>query len=387
MDKDALHIIFSEYMKRFEELNDSSHAEYFKWIAAKKFKPAVDEALAASSNDFAQKLNEARKVTSVLIDGGHTQPFYGLVKFAERDPEAVREMFQSLFAEDGGYVQVKQDKIWDFITKSHALRDKYYYNSHLYTDTIHSVSAYMFLYDPDHNYLYKFSHGREFATLVEFGDDWGSGKDTKLNIYYRMCDQLVQAMKQNPALMEFDQSRYTRGLAAPEDMHPDPEKHILAFDMIYCTHAYGLGDEIDPPKGTPEQRKKALELFSNWQIAQENANYLNEAKDYVTSIYMPGITIHHGTYGDGVIQNNTDTQIEVSFKEVGLKKIGTIKSAILGLITADVPGYSEIFEPYRDTINNEGKIKARLSIARNDLIPYLQFLGKFKRRTFEEANS
>ena len=56
------------------------HAEYFKWIAAKKIKLAMDEALAAVSDDFAQKLNEARKVTSVLIDGGQTQPFYDLVK-------------------------------------------------------------------------------------------------------------------------------------------------------------------------------------------------------------------------------------------------------------------------------------------------------------------
>ena len=387
MDRQALQIIFSEYMRRFDELNDPLHAEYFKWIAAKKFKPAMDNALAAGSDDFAQKLNEARKVTSVLIDDSHTQPFYGLVKFAEKEPETVREMFQSLFAEDGGDALVKQDKIWDFITKSNALRDKYYYNSHLYTDTIHSVSAYMLLYDPDHNYLYKFSHGREFATLVEFGDDWGSGKATKLNVYYRMCNQLVEAMKQDSTFMEFNQTRYSRGLAAPEDMHPDLEKHILAFDMIYCTHTYGLGDEIDPGNGTPEQRKTALELFSKWEIAQEDVNYLNEAKDYVISIYKPGITIHHVTYGDGIIQNSTDTQIEVAFNEVGLKKLGTIQAAVLGMMTADVPGSSEIIESYRDTINMEGLIKARLTVARNKLIPYVQYLGKFKRKTFEESNT
>ena len=187
----------------------------------------------------------------------------------------------------------------------------------------------MFLYDPDHNYLYKFSHGREFASLVEFGDDWGSGKDTKLNVFYRMCDQLVESIKQDSSFMEFNQTRYTRGLAAPEDMHPDLKKHILAFDIIYCTNTYGLGDEIDPPIGTPEQRKTALELFDIWKGAQENVNYLNEAKAYVISIYKPSITIHHVTYGDGVIQKNTATQIEVSFNEAGTKKIGTIKATIL----------------------------------------------------------
>ena len=118
-----------------------------------------------------------------------------------------------------------------------------------------------------------------------------------------------------------------------------------------------------------------------------HGDYLNEAKDYVISIYKPGITIHHVTYGDGIIQNSTDTQIEVAFNEVGLKKLGTIQAAVLGMMTADVPGSSEIIESYRDTINMEGLIKARLTVARNKLIPYVQYLGKFKRKTFEESNT
>ena len=97
MDKDILQMLFSVYRDRFDELNDPTHAEYFKWVAARKFKPAMDKALAANSNNFSKELYEVKKVTSVLIDGGHTQPFYGLIKFAEKEPETVREMFKKLY--------------------------------------------------------------------------------------------------------------------------------------------------------------------------------------------------------------------------------------------------------------------------------------------------
>lgn len=387
MDKDILQMLFSVYRDRFDELNDPTHAEYFKWVAARKFKPAMDKALAANSNNFSKELYEVKKVTSVLIDGGHTQPFYGLIKFAEKEPETVREMFKKLYTEDYGDVQLKQDKMNDFITQSRALRDKYYYNSHLYTDDLHSVSAYLFLYDPDHNYLYKYSHGREFAEIVAFGDDWGSGKDTKLNIYYKMCDQLVEAMKEDSALMELDHSRYTRGFAAPEDMHPDLEKHILAFDMIYCICTYGLGDDIELPPGPHDKRAKALELFYKWQEAQESLDYLNEAKEYTNSVFKSEVTIHHITYGEGIVQNNTGSQLEVSFNTVGLKKIGTFTAAAHGLIIADVPGYDEIFAPYADILNNEDTIKTQLSYAKNNLLPYLTYLSKSKVKIFEKANS
>ena len=73
MDRQALQIIFSEYMRRFDELNDPLHAEYFKWIAAKKFKPAMDNALAAGSDDFAQKCRQPSKQASIDGIPGHVK--------------------------------------------------------------------------------------------------------------------------------------------------------------------------------------------------------------------------------------------------------------------------------------------------------------------------
>lgn len=392
MNKSNLQQLFSNYIARFDHMNNTEHAEWFKWVAAKSFRPAMDKALAANENEFAQLLKEAKKTTSVLIDGSHIQPFAGLVQFAEKgDPAEVQNMFKDLYAEDGGDVHIKQDKIFDFIDRSHRLRDKYYYNSFRFKDDIHSVTGYMFLYDPDHNYLYKYSHAREFAKYTEFGDDWGSGKNTRLDIYYRMCDQLVEYIKQEPALLETNASRYTRGFVSdPQKMHPDTEKHILAFDIIYCGYTYGLYDGIiyvpgKSIKPDPEKRKEAYKLFDKWQHAREDLDLFNERTEYLNSVFQPGIEVHHTTYGNGIIQKSTETQIEVPFDSVGVKKIGILSAATLGRIEALVPGYSEEFNEYQNLLKGENTIKSLLSFAEHNLTPYVLYLDDVKRDIFEES--
>lgn len=67
---------------------------------------------------------------------------------------------------------------------------------------------YLFLYDPDHNYIYKATHALAFADCVEFYDDWGWGDSVRLDVYYRMCDQLVKAAKADKDLMAADARRF-----------------------------------------------------------------------------------------------------------------------------------------------------------------------------------
>lgn len=57
----------------------------------------MDEVLQIDDSAFAGKLREVKKITSNLVDS-YTQLFYGLVKFAEKEPDTVRKMFQDLFA-------------------------------------------------------------------------------------------------------------------------------------------------------------------------------------------------------------------------------------------------------------------------------------------------
>ncbi len=114
MNNNHLQQIFSNYIERFEELNNNDHQEYYKWQVAIKFKSMMDDALSSSSDDFADKLLNVKKLSSNIIDS-YTQPFYGLVRFAQEEPETVREMFKTLFSDDNNDIKVKQKKILNFL--------------------------------------------------------------------------------------------------------------------------------------------------------------------------------------------------------------------------------------------------------------------------------
>ena len=85
----------------------------------------MDVALNSSNEEFSSKLKEVKAITFNLIDS-YTQPFLGLVKFAEQSSEAadiVKSMFRNLFAHSAGMMEKRQKAISDFLKKSHELRE------------------------------------------------------------------------------------------------------------------------------------------------------------------------------------------------------------------------------------------------------------------------
>lgn len=256
MNKDRLQQIFSRYIEKFDILNGDVHKEYFKWQIAKRFRPMMDEALAAPADELPTKLAKLPPITSFLIDNSRIYPFGGLVQCSKREPETVRMMFSDLYSGE----EPLQDRISTFLTRSHAMRDRYFPGSYKYTNDVHSVTAYLAMYDPDHHYIFKASHARKFADCVEFYDDWGSGDTVKIDVFYRMCDQLVEAIKGSEELLAADARRFTGELGVDSGaLHSDQQKHILAFDLIYCCSTYNLFDGIAFPKRTAKERRAIRE--------------------------------------------------------------------------------------------------------------------------------
>ena len=99
--------IFNHYIDDFEKLNDPEHMEYYKRQIVKNFCPMMDEALETDDSAFTEKLMKVKKITFNLLDS-YTQPFYGLLKFAEKEPDIVRNMFQELLAESAGPMEKRQ---------------------------------------------------------------------------------------------------------------------------------------------------------------------------------------------------------------------------------------------------------------------------------------
>ncbi len=382
MNDNHLQQIFKHYIDKFEYVNNAEHQEYYKWQIAKIFHDEMDKVLASPAEEFAAKLYELKKQTFNLIDS-YTTPFYGLVKFAENDPEAVRSMFLELFADDGGDLKKRGQKIAEFLRKSHALRqDLGFEDSYLYKDDVHSVTGYLFLYDPDNNYIFKSTHAQIFADCVEFYDDWGSGDTVDIEVYYRMCDQLVEAIKSNKELVATDNSRFENGWGVDSStLYPDPEKHILAFDIIYCCSSYELFDGITfvRPKSKErqlmvERKEKAIQLSENLDRARADMNKLDEAKEYVNSVFSAGKSLQHKKYGEGKIQKNDGTSITVEFPEAGEKQFGTIIASVNGIISSTEPEYVAMFPGYCDILKKDSSIRTALLVTEREFSEYADYL-------------
>lgn len=378
MNDNHVQQIFAHYIDKFEYINNQNHQEYYKWQITKRFRPEMDDALDAPTEEFSTKLYAVKKLTSNLIDS-YTQPFHGLVKFAEHEPETVRNMFTMLF--DGNRDNL-QERAQSFLTQSHALREKYYPDSYLYKEDMHSVTGYLFLYDPEHNYIYKATHARDFADCVEFYDEWGTGADTRLDIYYRMCDQLVAAIKASKELLATDASRFENGWGEnPDTFHPDTEKHILAFDLIYCCSTYGLfkGISFERPKTKErqlmqERKDKAVRLSQQLEKAKQDSEELKVALEYVDSVYTVGCAIHHKKYGDGIIKGKKDTMVTVEFPDVGERQLESITLVVHGIGSVNVPNYESTVEKYQPILKERTSIDSRLKSAQREFIPYAQYL-------------
>ena len=366
--------IVNHYIDKFETTNNSVHQEYYKWQIAKQFKPMIDTALSASDDEFSAKLYAVKKLSRNVIDS-YTQPFHGLCKFAEREPATVRQMLLDLLKEDD---ISKQEKVNAFLKNSAALRQKYYPDSFLYNDDMHSVTGYMFLYDPDHNFLYKASHARKFADCIEFYDDWGYGANTRLDVYFRMCDEVLEAINANQPLLATAASRFD---IDPLGMHPDTNKHILLFDMIYCCSTYSLFHGIhfvvpknDERKLMQERKEKAVRLSAELSKAKERLLPVEEGKQLLDEIIKPGVIVHHRVFGDGPIVAITDTMMTVDFSKAGIKTLGTLTSIGKGLITLDDAMAMEKIAPYSDCLLNKKQLQDAVAFAEKQLAPYVDYL-------------
>ena len=384
MNTENLQQIFAHYTERFEELNNAECDENFKWRAAKLFRERMDAALTKDGREFADALKKIvrEKITKTIVDN-YTQPFAGLVELAYKEPETVKEMLLGLFADDGNDLKLREQKISTFFAQSGKLLETYFPGSFRYKQDAHAVSAYLFLYDPDHHYLYKPTQARLFADCVEFYGDWGAGNHIKLDVFYRMCDELVAEIKKCPALLATDQSRFDgRFRVSPEEMSPDKEKHILAFDIIYCSMVYDLfkgitfkSITVKEKKLYEERLKKATELQESYVRAEERYRQLEEAIQHYKEVLVPGTPVQSRMLGEGKILEAGTNKISVQFASIAEPKNFDFFSAITGqFLKFEDSLDEETAELYRELFKRHSEIQGRMPELQKQLEEYRDIL-------------
>ena len=338
--------VIANYLEKFELMNNEIHDETYKWKIAKKFKPMMDAALAGADEELPQALYNIRLLTQNLIDS-ITQPLTGLSYFARFEPQTVRKMFLDLFADDENDLTLRMKKINAFLDAEDELREKHAQGSWMYRNSVHSITCYQTFYDPDNHYILKPSNCREFANCIEFYDSWDSGRSTKLDVFYRMCDQTAKYLESNEALMAAHNSRYE--MFPADSLHPDLKHHILVFDFIYCcsspTYALYHGVTFNPVPSAKErtwreeQHKKAEAAEVNLRRAREEADLLSAIKNRLSEAFSAGTKVAAKQYGNGTITDMSvdpkHIMITAIFPDAGERKMNLMTVLANGLLTTE----------------------------------------------------
>ena len=154
---------------------------------------------------------------------------------------------------------------------------------------------YLFLRYPNSNYGYKAAQAKSFADCIEFYDDWGPMTDFHLDVYSMMCEQVIEEIKKNDALIETHNSRFKH---ADRKLFPDDDLHILLFDIIYASQRYDFYADMtfDPINAKArklyyERVAKAKELEGRVDKARADSETLKEALGYIGSTVTEGMPV------------------------------------------------------------------------------------------------
>lgn len=313
MNRANLNAILNQYIERFDELNAPmpGNDEGYKWRAESCFK----EHWNIDAANFPDMFKEAMKETSNLIDNKTVQPIGGILMLLkqEQEVEFVRECFRELFSEDNNDLSKRQERIERFAEKMNERIDKYAPGSWKYPQAINNVIYYINLWMPESNYIFKSTEAVEWANCIEFGDDFGSGQTFSLEVYYRMCDELLAELPKYDELMRLHGERF-----AKEARQFDDKLHILVYDIIYCSHAYGFYRNVDIRKFSTKERIKVAKQQNErddlaFQIAEKEEQLQAAEENAIELPDLTGCTVKHKLFGVGKVAVCKDNLLIVDF--------------------------------------------------------------------------
>lgn len=223
IDKQSLETILLKY-KSFLGSEDWKEHERYKWKAVKTFQDNWD----IDAANLPDMLTRALGDTSNLLDTVNNFPRGMLIRFAEREADAVREMFRNLFDE----TKPLYARMTDFKAKSQALLDVHFDKGLNHYQGEHAISVYLWLRYPDKYYIYQFSLVKEAAKRLKTGLVFKKGRyEENINLFMGFYDELCTIIQKDQEL----RTMLDTALADNQQFYQDPLMKTLTIDIEYYT--------------------------------------------------------------------------------------------------------------------------------------------------------
>ncbi len=313
MDRENFDAIIARYLEKFALTNAKPHEEYFKWQAIDCFQTNWN----IDAEDLYDSFTRAVAKTDVLLDGGHSAPSSGIKSLLKLsgEVETVREAFRKLLYTECDE-KARDLLVEEFIQTVNARIKAHWPNDSYRPQTTRSTLCYLALARPDRDFFYMFTKAENWAYFTEFGFDIGSGSNFSLPIYYRMCNELVDAIRESDVLRRCNEERMqAAGVSLSDDFH------TLAYDIVYCATTYGL--YVDLPtyeaKGVKYRIQRAAERQALAELQAAAAAAKRELDAFDASLVTPptlcGQAVRHSSFGTGTILSLEDYKLNVQFGE------------------------------------------------------------------------
>lgn len=351
MNKNQLDRLIEQYIERFEELNSEPNSEGYKWETFQKFTDAWN----IDSPDFKGMFEDAFKdlKSNNLLQSGQFQPVIGILDLLKHQEEVeyVRSAFRELFTDDGGDITAREKRIHAFIEKINNKTIQYDPNTKFRKQNLRSALFYLNLWKPSENYIFKATEAEKFAEAIEFSDDFGQGTTFNLEIYYRMCDEVLEELAKNKELLENHTARLEK-----LGIDFDDELHILVYDLMYCSaaDAYNFYGKMIIRKSKAAERKRLAELD---ELRQQQASLKGEIIVLESSdLAYPDITgtkVHHKKFGAGLVKQCVDNGLVISF-ECGEKQLQYSVCVENGILDFES---QNVFEVREKILENQDKLR------------------------------
>lgn len=323
MNLDNLHELINRYESNMDTLYNEVHDELFKWKAMKTWQREWTKPDGSFEN-FSDRFTAAKKDFLVMVDNARVHPTVGMVKLWEREPETVEHLFLDvLLGKASNDVNCAQQHMDSFVEQYELLRQKYYPGNWTYKQDRHSASVFLAMNTPDVHYIYKSSEASAMAKYTDFGFNIGSGGSFSLIYYYRLCEEIVAALREHCTLLEKHFNRLT------ENHYRDESLHLLAFDLMYCSRCYRFYDGLVAPATGKTIKKQTKEDRSAAEAAQREAdrqNRINELQTEIASleslcddcmeISLLDVQVNTPQYGFGRVISQNGSTITVQFDDL-----------------------------------------------------------------------
>lgn len=220
MNQQLIKTYIQTYKDQFENI---SQQELYKWQAVKQFQDHWD----IDVEDFYVMLQTSLSLTENLLTSGLYFPKGMLVETAELQPEAVRDLFKTLYNEEEDLlyrIEAFRAGMKELIAANFDVKNDY--QDH------RAVIVYLVLKYPERYYLYKFGMFKTFASKINYTYTPVKGRIENVSHFNNLCDIIKPIIVKDQELLRLHNARLTA------NSYIDENHNILTQDFIYAVASH-----------------------------------------------------------------------------------------------------------------------------------------------------